>query len=226
LQKPFIENKGQIKDKSVKYYAKTFGGTVFITRDGNFAYSLPCFINHQSSIENNKSKGWVIKESLIGASITDVKGEERSTTKVNYLKGKDPSKWRRSIPTYNLLSFGEIYKGIELKLKAYGNNVEKLFYVKANADSERIKLRIEGAKWLKVNKTGELELETGLGAVKFTKPVAYQEINGKRIEVAVAYTLLSNPQSLRGVSRSGPQSAIRNLPPHSWVAARVMKLCP
>jgi hypothetical protein len=180
LQIPFIENKGQINDEGVKYYAKTFGGTVFITRDGNLAYSLPCFINHQSSIENNKSKGWVIKESLIGASITDVKGEERSTTRVNYLKGKDPSKWRRSIPTYNLLSFGEIYKGIELKLKAYGNNVEKLFHVKPNGNSECIKIEIGGANILKVNEKGELEVETNFGAVKFTKPVAYQEINGKR----------------------------------------------
>ncbi len=30
LQIPFIENMGQIKDKSVKYYATTFGGAVFI----------------------------------------------------------------------------------------------------------------------------------------------------------------------------------------------------
>ena len=210
LQIPFIENAGQIKDKSVKYYAKTFGGTVFITRDGNLVYSLPRFINHQSSIENNKSEGWVIKESFVGANISDVKAEDRSTTRVNHFKGKDPSRWRRSIPTYNLVSLGEIYNGIGLKLKAYGNNVEKLFYVKPNGNAERIKLRIEGAKRLKVNKTGELELETGLGAVKFTKPVAYQEINGKRVEVAVAYSLLPNPQSLRAGGRSRPEAAIQN----------------
>ena len=30
-QIPFIENKGQIKDESVRYYAKTMGGTLFIT---------------------------------------------------------------------------------------------------------------------------------------------------------------------------------------------------
>ena len=30
LQIPFIENKGQIENESLRYYAKTFGGTVFV----------------------------------------------------------------------------------------------------------------------------------------------------------------------------------------------------
>jgi len=185
LKIPFIENKGQIKDESVRYYAKTFGGTLFITKDGNLVYSLPKFE------EKEKVKGWVIRESLVGASISNIKGEEEAVTKVSYFKGKDPSKWKRNISTYNLVSLGEVYKGIGLKLKAYGKNVEKLFYVKAGANPESIKIKIEGAKSLKVNEAGELEVETGLGVIKFTKPVAYQEINGKRVEVAAAYTLLS-----------------------------------
>jgi len=192
LKIPFIENKGQIKGQSVKYYAKTFGGTVFITKDGKLVYSLPKFETKE------KVKGWVIKESLVGTSISNVKGEEEAVTKVSYFKGKDPSKWERNISTYNLISLGEVYKGIGLKLKAYGKNVEKLFYVKAGANPESIKIKIEGAKSLRVNEAGELEVETGLGVVKFTKPVAYQEINGKRVEVAAAYTLLSNPQYVYG----------------------------
>jgi len=192
LQIPFIENKGQIKGESVRYYAKTFGGTVFVTKDGKLVYSLPKFETKE------KVKGWVIKEGLVGASISNVKGEEEAVTKVSYFKGKDPSKWRRGISTYNLVSLGEVYKGIGLKLKAYGKNVERLFYVKAGANPESIKIKIEGAKSLKINEAGELEVETGLGVVKFTKPVAYQEINGKRVKVAVAYTLLSNPQCVYG----------------------------
>ena len=192
LQIPFIENKGQIKGESVRYYAKTFGGTVFVTKDGKLVYSLPKFETKE------KVKGWVIKEGLVGASISNVKGEEEAVTKVSYFKGKDPSKWERNISTYNLISVGEVYKGIGLKLKAYGKNVEKLFYIKAGANPESIKIKIEGAKSLRVNEAGELEVETGLGVIKFTKPSAYQEINGKRVEVAVAYTLLSNPQYVYG----------------------------
>ncbi|CAD7781315.1 Beta-propeller repeat protein [Candidatus Methanoperedenaceae archaeon GB50] len=192
LKIPFIENKGQIKGESVKYFAKTFGGAVFVTKDGKLVYSLPKFEKKE------KVKGWVIKESLVGASISNVKGERKAVTKVSYFKGKDPSNWKRDISTYNLVSLGEVYKRIELKVKAYGKNVEKLFYVKAGANPESIKIKIEGAKSLRVNENGELEVETGLGVVKFTKPVAYQEINGKRVKVAAAYTLLSNPQYVYG----------------------------
>jgi hypothetical protein len=37
---PFIANAGQT-DPAVAYYAQTFAGTVFVTRDGRIVYSLP-----------------------------------------------------------------------------------------------------------------------------------------------------------------------------------------
>ena len=40
LQMPFIANEGQV-DEQVKYYAKTFSGTVYVTRDGDILYALP-----------------------------------------------------------------------------------------------------------------------------------------------------------------------------------------
>ena len=40
LQIPFIENQGQVKDKSVRFYANTFAGTVFITDKGEIVYSM------------------------------------------------------------------------------------------------------------------------------------------------------------------------------------------
>ena len=41
LQTPFIENKGQIENQTVRYYAKTMGGTVFVEDNGVLTYSLP-----------------------------------------------------------------------------------------------------------------------------------------------------------------------------------------
>jgi len=40
LQMPFIENQGQISDESVRFYANTFAGTVYVTDRGEIIYSL------------------------------------------------------------------------------------------------------------------------------------------------------------------------------------------
>lgn len=47
LQIPFLANNGQV-DEQVKFYANTFGGTVFVTKDGEIVYSLP---NNSSDVE-------------------------------------------------------------------------------------------------------------------------------------------------------------------------------
>ena len=40
LQMPFIENQGQVGDGSVRFYANTFAGTVYVTDRGEIVYSL------------------------------------------------------------------------------------------------------------------------------------------------------------------------------------------
>ena len=38
---PFVENRGQIADPDVRFYARTFGGTVYVLRSGTVVYALP-----------------------------------------------------------------------------------------------------------------------------------------------------------------------------------------
>ena len=315
IQMPFVANNGQV-DAQVKFYANTFGGTVFVTKEGEIVYSLP---NNSSElgVESLKSdgrrqrseariqecrgelnspsgipplergthplfpsregngvcnttpishdrnetpprplpyrsigqallegrSGVALKEQFVGAKARTIQGEEKSVTKVNYFKGNDSSKWKSNISTYDVVNLGEIYKGIDLKLKAYGNNVEKLFCVKPDANPEQIKISLSGIQpsgnppplspsvrgtgacpplagaggglgaslpvrvrtqtgGLWVNDEGQLVAETELGAVKFTKPVAYQEINGKRVDVSVEYRIQK--------SELNPKSSIQN----------------
>ena len=199
LQMPFIENQGQIKDKSVKFYANTFAGTVFVTDKCEIVYSLQKTEDAEGMAQSEKttpglkpaervSKATAIKESLQCAELTEIKGIDRSATKANYFIGSK-DKWRTEIPTWKGVSLGKVYKGIELNLKAYGNNVEKLFTVYPEGRVSDIRVKTEGAKGIRINKAGELEIETGLGTVKMTRPVAFQEVDGKRVIVAANYTL-------------------------------------
>jgi hypothetical protein len=83
---PFIENRGQIEDESLKYYAKTFAGTVFVRGDGQIVYSLPYLTDSHPQDQNSKIKGWVITESLVGTSSSEVSAGGKAITKVNHFK--------------------------------------------------------------------------------------------------------------------------------------------
>lgn len=131
----------------------------------------------------------VMKEEFIREKVPEVRGEGKAITKVSYFKGKDPSRWKADVSTYHGVDFGEIYPGVKVKVKAQGNNIEKLFYVKAGADPEAIKIKLSEVNNIRVNEDGQLEVDTKLGTVKFSKPLAYQEIDGKRVNVDVEYQI-------------------------------------
>ncbi len=188
LRMPFIANNGQANEQ-VRFYAKTFGGTVFVTKAGEIVYALPGSDRNTLNPSNKAPRSVVIKETMVGAKIGGITGEQPAVTTVNYFTGNDKSKWKSRVPTYTMVNLGEIYKGVELGLKAYGDNVEKLFCVKPGASPEFIKIRLDGGKSLRINQDGQLEVDTELGLVQFTKPIAYQETEGKRVEVRAEYSI-------------------------------------
>ncbi len=161
----------------------------------------------------SEMKGLALKEEIVGGKIDKIQGEGKTTTQVNYFGGNNPSKWKRNIPTYEVVNFGEVHEGIKLKLKAYGNNIEKLFFLKPYADPETIKIKLNGAHALRVNDAGQLEVETDLGTVRFTKPTAYQEIHGEKVEVAVEYRILNSEPRIQNVETTllYPKSEVQNL---------------
>lgn len=183
LQLPFIENAGQLNNSSVLYYARTFGGTVFISKNGDISYSIPLSNGEQAS-------GWFFKETFVDARQFLMKGFDKAPTQVNYFLEKDVSAVKGA--AYSTISMGELYEGIKLKLKAHGNNVEKLFYVAPGYDPGKIIVQLLGAERLKVDEDGQLVFSTDLGRIVFTKPVAYQVQGGSIKNIEIAYKVENN----------------------------------
>ncbi|UCE64470.1 MAG: SBBP repeat-containing protein, partial [Nitrospirota bacterium] len=213
---PFVANNGQV-DVQAAYVAQMFGGTLFVTRQGELVYKLPKPRATHSAVAKNEGgksvsdadeiaefndneaiDGIVLREVLIDDDnhrlIPDtIQGKNGTPTRINYFKGNDPSQWKTDLSTYAVIYFGEVYERIDFKLHAYGNNVEKLFTVHPGGEVENIKLGVDGADSLRVNSRGALEVATSMGVVTFTKPVAYQIIHGKRVEVEAAYKVDPEP---------------------------------
>jgi hypothetical protein len=190
LNIPFVPNEGQ-EDSEVSFYARILNGTVFVTKEGAIVYSLIKYVDDTTATE------LALQEEFIGANIDDPAGEGEAVTKVSYFTGGDPSKWRNGLPSYQLVNLGEVYSGIGVKLKAYGNNVEKLFYVEPGANPKDIQIKLSGADRVKI-KSGQLEISTAFGKVKLTKPVAYQIRKGKIVKVSVKYKILNKTEMIYG----------------------------
>ena len=181
---PFIENKGQL-DKQILYYAKTFSGSVFINNKGEIGYII-----------SGKNDGAYLKEKFINATISEkqIHAEGKSKTKINYFLGKRNQKWLNNVATYNMVSLGQIYNGITLKVKAYSHNIEKLFYISPKSNPSQILVQVVGANKLKITKSGSLEIITKEGIVQFSPPKAYQIINNHKKFIKVSYIIEPNNQ--------------------------------
>jgi hypothetical protein len=154
------------------------------------------------------SKSWVISEHWVGGKVQTIKGEEELQTKVSYFIGNDPSKHKSGLSTYRYVSLGEVWSGIEVKLKATQKTVEKLFYVKPGADPSKIVVEVGGAKGLKLSKDGEIIIQTGLGELKLSKPIAWQEKDGKKLPVEVSYKLIGKNRYSFVVAKADPSLPI------------------
>jgi hypothetical protein len=178
---PFVGNEGQIPDAGVKFYARTFAGTVFVTSRADLVYALP--------VAGREHAIWALRESFVGHRPTRVRGGAASSERVGVYRGADPAAWRPRLGTFDDIDLGELYPGVRATLRVAGDNVEKRFHVAPGADAGAIEVEVDGVASLAVDSGGRLVAKTAIGDVLLTAPVAYQTVAGERRPVEVAYAL-------------------------------------
>ena len=121
-----------------------------------------------------------------------VVGLGESPGKLNYLIGNDQSKWRRNVSAYSQVRYFNAYPGIDLVYYGNQKQLEYDFVIAPGTSPRRIRMAFEGANKITIDDEGNLILNTPAGEVRQNKPIAYQQINGERREVAVSYRLRGN----------------------------------
>ncbi len=153
--------------------------------------------NAGKHLRKQTTPGWVLTETFIGTNHQPLAvkpaGYRPAQAKASYMIGANNpqgSRHTKPLDSFERVRLGEVFKGVEVELRATGSNVEKIFTVKPHQDPKQIRLRVAGANKLALGKRGELIVQTGNGPVTYTAPIAYQEdANGKRSEIKVAYAL-------------------------------------
>jgi len=180
---PFVKNQGQIADPGVRFYARTFTGTVFVTSDTELVYALP------SIAREGARASWAFQESFAGRQPTLPQGDHRRAVLVSSYMGDDPEGWMTALEAFDGVDLGEVYPAVRVALRATGNNVEKLFHVAPGGDVGDIDIAITGVEGIRLDSRKQLVLATSLGDIIFTAPIAYQLVDGGRQPVEVAYVL-------------------------------------
>jgi hypothetical protein len=83
----------------------------------------------------------------------------------------------------------EIYRGVDLVYYGNPSQLEYDFVVAPGGDVSAIRIEWSGVKSRRVDTAGDLVLETSGSRILQRRPVAYQTVDGRRVEVAAKYKL-------------------------------------
>jgi hypothetical protein len=119
----------------------------------------------------------------------EIAGLENLPGKVNYFIGNDPKKWHTGIPTFAQVKYSQVYPGVDLLFYGHQRNLEYDFIVAPGADPSAIRMSLSGARKLHLDAKGDVLVSVDGGDVVLQKPLVYQNINGRRQEIAANYSL-------------------------------------
>jgi hypothetical protein len=93
-------------------------------------------------------------------------------------------------PAYSRrVRYAELWDGIDLVFKAEGRILKATWSLAPGADFDVLRLRHHGAESVSVDAEGRLVIETAAGPIVDAAPVAWQERDGVRCDVPVAFAL-------------------------------------
>jgi Beta-propeller repeat len=179
----FEANAGQT-DPQVEFLSRGSGYSLYLTQ----AEAVLALSNRKSKTEAGPQS--VVRMKFAGANPEpQIEGADALPGKSNYLIGNDPSKWRQNVASYEKVRYRSVYPGIDLIYYGNQRQLEYDFVVGAGADPNAIKLDFDGVKQIRVDDQGDLVLNTGDAEVRQNKPVTYQEVEGRRQEIASQYVV-------------------------------------
>lgn len=196
IQAPFIKNEGQIESQDVKYYIKTFNGTVYINDKSELIYGIASpkyYLGPDDVLLLNGTPSQLIVQNLTEKPVcytnNEIQGLEAANTYVNYIIDSEEN-WKNNIPTYNLIGLGELWNGVDYYLKATNRNIEKVFVISPEGNVDSIQFSFDGIESIDLLENGQLQVNTFDKNILFTAPFAYQEINRTKEYIDVSYKII------------------------------------
>ena len=191
----FVPNLGQV-DEAVSYYAAGADYSFYLTPEGvTYAFTrvevdaaktdelVPAGLGRERDTEKT-AEGYALKITFAGANpAVVIEGQRQKETKVNYFVGSDESSWQTDIPTFEQVVYRGLYPGIDLTYQGHDGMLKYEFVVAPGADPSQIEMVYRGADSLEVDEAGDLIISTPWGDLKDHKPLVYQLVGKKKVEI-------------------------------------------
>jgi len=185
----FEENTGQVQGPEagdVRYVSRGNAYTLFLTSKE----AVLVLRHHGDDKHGGKTSPVVLRMRLSGGShVPAFAGLDELPGKSNYFIGNDPSKWRTGVPNFGRVAETGVYPGIDLVYHGNQGQLEYDFDVAPQANPGRIRFALEGAQGLRTDSQGALLVKVDGGELRFRRPVALQEVKGRKSPISVSYAL-------------------------------------
>lgn len=169
----FVENLGQF-DQRVAYQLAHPGHDVYATRDGEIVHRF----------HGGAATDWVLVERWsAGGKPWRADGNAATTIALISAGGT------RHGGVYAQVRRENVWPGVDAQLRVQRDGVETQFNIAPGADVGAIAVALSGAEQMNLLADGSLRIATGIGGIELSAPVAWQVIDGDRVDVGVAYDL-------------------------------------
>ena len=190
----FEANRGQT-DAQVRFLSRGAGYSLFLTP----AEAVLSLRSDSIAAETRDGRGnlgaqgsgrqAVVRLSFAGANATPaMQGQDPQDASTHYFLGDRSA---TDVGNFAKVRYEDLYPGIDLLYYGNQRQLEYDFIVAPGVDPAQIALDVAGVDTLRIDAGGNLVMGTALGDIVQRKPVVYQQIQGRRIEIDSAYAMQS-----------------------------------
>ncbi|MGD2090351.1 MAG: SBBP repeat-containing protein [Candidatus Aminicenantes bacterium] len=210
----FITNNGQVNEKAA-FYAKTSKYTLWLTRQGLVFDGFkkvevkPEQEEQTTGHRQQMTEKRIYREGKLARTVSRViflnanKNPEivpigETKLRVNYFIGNDKSKWHGDIPTSKAVLYKNLYKNVDLKVYGIEKQIQYDWLVKPGGNPGDIRFRYKNVNSTRLDKQGNLLVETDFGEFIHKCPMGYQKIANQRVKIIAAFKPINPGENIYG----------------------------
>lgn len=182
----FEENLGQW-DTRVFYQVQLHNAALFL-EEGSLTVALRQPIPHPSP-NAALPRCHAYRMTFPGANHTIPRGARQQPGYSNYILGSDPTRWRSKVLSYSVVTYHDLYPGIDLEIFSAMGALKYNFHVAPGADPSQITIAYSGTDGLSVDRHGNLLIRTSVRDIVELRPYVYQLFDGKETEIPSHWTV-------------------------------------